>query len=161
MKYSKEELSEARSTLLKLLKPGDTVYTMLNHVSRSGMSRSITPIVIVDNEPRYMSWSVAILFGQVRDKYDGVTLNGCGMDMGFHLVYSLSRILFRDGFGDEMEKIDGRRGFEGRGKIVKRRPTSREDAAHLYKLGYRAHGRNGDDSGWDTDGGYALDHRWL
>jgi hypothetical protein len=154
VKYSKEELSEARSALLKLLKPGDTVYTRLNHVSRSGMSRSITPIVIVDNEPRYMSWSVAILFGQVRDKYDGVTLNGCGMDMGFHLVYSLSRILFPDGFG--MMSIDT---YGYRNRHVT--PKSPEHAARLVASGVKFSGRNGDDSGWDTDGGFALDHRWL
>lgn len=34
----------------------------------------------------------------------GIVIGGCGMDMGFALVYALSRSLFRDGFkciGDE------------------------------------------------------------
>ena len=26
---------------------------------------------------------------------------------------------------------------------------------------YLGHGRNGDTSGWDPDGGYALDQRWI
>jgi hypothetical protein len=30
--------------------------------------------------------------------HDGIVVRGCGMDMGFHLVYNLSSILFADSF---------------------------------------------------------------
>jgi hypothetical protein len=39
MKYSKEEKERALKRLHELIKPGDTVYTSVKHVSRSGMSR--------------------------------------------------------------------------------------------------------------------------
>lgn len=31
-------------------------------------------------------------------KHEAIGAGGCGMDMGFHLVYTLSRVLFPDGF---------------------------------------------------------------
>lgn len=152
MKYSKEEKAEALACLRKLCTPGTTVYTKLNHVSRSGMSRSITPMVMIDNEPRYMAWSVAVLFNQSRDKYDGIRVDGCGMDMGFSLVYTLSRILYSEGFGVEMKK---------QGEALPYTPLTQALAQEMYIHGYRSHGRNGNASGWDDDGGYALNQRWI
>jgi hypothetical protein len=29
---------------------------------------------------------------------NGLVVGGCGMDMGFHAVYTLSRILYNDGY---------------------------------------------------------------
>ena len=34
-------------------------------------------------------------------------------------------------------------------------------AAQAVARGAVFRGRNGDKSGWDDDGGYALNHRWL
>ena len=44
-KHSKKEVQEAFDTLRKMLKPGDTVHTILDNVSRSGMSRNIRVVV--------------------------------------------------------------------------------------------------------------------
>jgi hypothetical protein len=43
-KMNKKEIeqAEAKAALLKILKPGDTVNTILRHVSRSGMMRHIS-----------------------------------------------------------------------------------------------------------------------
>lgn len=127
-----KELQEAEAILhlREVLKPGDTVYTVLRHVSRSGMSRNIDLYYIADNRPVWISAYVGHAIGSPQsrknwERSQGLTVGGCGMDMGFHLVYSLGRVLFRDGF-----KVNGR-------------------------------GRNGDISGHDKDGGYALEHRWL
>lgn len=88
------------------IKPGDTVYCILRHVSSSGMSRVIDLFVVRNNEPRHISWSAATAVGW---KYDsnknGIRVGGCGMDMGFHLVYTLSRVLFRD--DPELERDAG------------------------------------------------------
>lgn len=169
MKYSKQEREEALAKLRELCPPGTTVYTKLNHVSRSGMSRSITPFLIVDGEPRYITWSVAVLFGQSRDKYDGLKIDGCNMDMGFHLVYNLSHYLYPDGFCPSSEavapadmeiagKVRDLSFFRGR----RAGPMSREEVADKYARGWRfLHGRNGDTSGWDLNGGYALNQRWI
>ena len=95
MKYPKEQIEEARQFLSENLKPGDTVQTILRHVSRSGMMRAISPIV----GGRDVSWYVARLLGESQNKnHEGVTMTGCGMDMGFQLIYCLSSILFKDGF---------------------------------------------------------------
>lgn len=86
----------ARDRLLELLKHGDTVYTVMRHVSSSGMSRRIDVYTIKDNRPQYLSGYVATLTGWKLHDKGGIVVGGCGMDMGFHLVYTLSSILFRD-----------------------------------------------------------------
>ena len=112
-KLSEKEkaLAEEVKKLRELLKPGDTVYTVLRHVSRSGMTRVIDLYVFKDNEPLRLSWSAAEVLGWGYDtKYEGVKVGGCGMDMGFHLVYSLSSALYRgvgyDCLGDRCPAAD-------------------------------------------------------
>jgi hypothetical protein len=85
--------------LKALLKPGDTVYTILRHCSRSGMSRVIDLQVMVNNEPRFIGWTAAVAMGdRYDDKRGGIVIGGCGMDMGFALVYNLASVVFADGF---------------------------------------------------------------
>ena len=148
MKYSQQEVAEALAKLRELLKPGDTVSTILRHKSRSGMSRSIS-LVLMDGGPQELDyWVSRVLGNSIDQRHGGIRIGGCGMDMGFALVYDLSRRLFPDGFGVRSE-----------GGI---RPRSKEHAAQLVAEGKTAfRGRNGDASGWDDDGGYALRHRWL
>jgi hypothetical protein len=84
--------------LRDLLKPGDIIYTTLKHVSRSGMMRVIDVRVMRNNEPLRISWSVAQAIGYAyNDKHDGVRMDGCGMDMGFALVYRLGSVLWPNG----------------------------------------------------------------
>lgn len=89
-----------RKELKELLKKADyQVYTVLRHVSRSGMTRVIQPIVMLDGEPYYLRASVADLLDyKLSKKHDGLIVYGCGMDMGFHIVYQLSSELFGDGY---------------------------------------------------------------
>jgi hypothetical protein len=125
-KIDETQKIESIKELQKLLKPGDTVYTVLRHVSTSGMSRAISVHIIRNNEPLNISWSVANVIGEkLHTKHEGIKIDGCGMDMGFSVVYDLSRELFPNGF--DVQGI----------------------------------GRNGDTSGHDNDGGYALKQRWL
>jgi hypothetical protein len=30
--------------------------------------------------------------------YNGIKVGGCGMDMGFHVIYNISKTLFNDGY---------------------------------------------------------------
>ena len=88
---------EAIQEFKKVVKAGDTVYTKLNHVSRSGMMRHITVMVIKKNVPHYLDHLATKILGWPRvamDKGEGIKVPGCGMDMGFHLVYSLSEVVF-------------------------------------------------------------------
>lgn len=90
--------------LREILQPGDTVYTILNHVSRSGMERRISVCIGDVREVKNLTWHVALALGEptknragyVQDV--GISQSGCGMDMGFNLVYNLGRVLFRNGF---------------------------------------------------------------
>ena len=138
----------AKSELLNILKPGDTVYCLLRHVSRSGMSREIS---FFTEGMLNLDWRIADLLDYRRGKHSGLYVEGCGMDMGFAVVYDVSRALFPDGFG---VKGEGPLGHEVR-------PDTKEHAAEAVSKGVKFWGRNGDTSGWDNDGGYALTHRWI
>lgn len=133
------EKTEAREQLLKLLKPGDTVLCVLEHVSRSGMSRRIKLYVQGDpgQEPIYLAGYAGKLLGLSRGKGDGLKIGGCGMDMGFALVYELSHALWPEGFvclGDHCPAND------------------HHNSPYPAKVaGSMVH----------KTGGYALRHRWL
>lgn len=93
-KISKAREQECKDQLRKWIKPGDTVYTVLKHVSRSGMYRAIDLFVIHDNRPvRVSGWASDLLEGY-DNRHEACRASGCGMDMGFHLVYNLSYLLF-------------------------------------------------------------------
>lgn len=134
-RYSKKDIADARENLLRWIKPGDTVYTICDHVSRSGMRRHIRVLVPYTHEAeRYIvarhtadtcpgrpcgsdcdhveyterrgtidfihpNYATAVLTGSSQamrngHRQDGIIVDGCGMDMGFSLVYSLSHTLY-------------------------------------------------------------------
>ena len=97
MKYSQERIDSAKDRLSKFVSKGDTIYAIIRSVAKSGMSRNIDFYVIKDNQPIYLSASIAITLGWPM-KGDYVHVSGCGMDMAFHTVYSLSSRLFGDGY---------------------------------------------------------------
>ena len=101
LKYTPMSKDEAKAEILNVLKPGMTVFTVLRHVSRSGMFRRISPVVLHEGDIEHLDAWVADLLGRGRGAAcggDGVPVHGCGMDMGFELVYNLSATLFPDGF---------------------------------------------------------------
>src|SRR6266850_1558603 len=99
MTAKQREAQEYLDKLRAILKPGDTVYTILRHRSRSGMQRVIGAVIKTDGELRDWSGYVA---AAVERRWDndrgGVVVGGCGMDMGFELVYNLSAVLWPEGF---------------------------------------------------------------
>lgn len=94
------EQAEARETLRGMLKPGDTVSTILRHVSASGMSRSIS-LVRPDCERGEIYdltyWAARAMGDKIDPKNGGIKIVGAGTDMGFYLVYNLGRRLWPDG----------------------------------------------------------------
>lgn len=94
-KHQQQEYIEA---LRGHLKPGDTIYTILRHVSQSGMTRHITLLTLRDGTPSYCTWQVAQALQYRLNGDDGMIVSGAGMDMGFHVVYELSHALFGDGY---------------------------------------------------------------
>lgn len=101
---------EAREHLRDVLKPGDTVYTVLRHVSRSGMSHSIDLYKVeADDQERdgarilWLSGWAAQAMGRRQSTargpaHEAIVIGGCGMDMGFALVYDLSHALYGEGY---------------------------------------------------------------
>lgn len=92
-----KSMTYARERLLEIVEPGSTIYTVLRHVSRSGMQRRIDLYAINNGEPRYLSGYAATLLDMKLSREGGIVTNGCGMDMGFDLVYSLGRCLWPNG----------------------------------------------------------------
>ena len=89
---------QAKNQLLSILSPGDEVFTILRNVSTSGMQRCISLLVIKDNKPINLDYNASVLLGRkISDKYAGLLTNGCGMDMGFDLVYNLGCALWPAG----------------------------------------------------------------
>ena len=84
-----------RKELIELLEKVDfKVWAKINHVSRSGMSRNIDFLLIINNRPYNISARVADLIGYGLAKDGSIKVGGCGMDMAFHVVYTLSCELF-------------------------------------------------------------------
>lgn len=111
-KKQESEKQEAIARLRKWIKPGSTVYTVIRNVSRSGMSREIGVVLIdKDGSMLHPNHAVSKALGWRLGKKDGVIVGGCGMDMGFHLVYSLGSVLF--GHGDECAKLGIIKGRNG------------------------------------------------
>ena len=88
---------ESRAFLKEHLAKGSTVSTNLVKVSRDGMSRSLAAFIVIDGEIRNVSRQVAETIGyRFSVAKNAVLVPGCGMDMGFHLVYVLSSTLFNE-----------------------------------------------------------------
>ena len=89
---------EAIERLKEAFNPGDTILTQLAHVSRSGMTRFIKVRFIKDDYPYDWSFLVSVALNRkFSDRYHAVKATGCGMDMGFQLIYELGRVLWPDG----------------------------------------------------------------
>lgn len=118
----------ALSRLKKFLKPGATIYHTVKKVSSNGMSRQISFYIVNKGKIRTINWELSHILDYKRNPDNGaLKVGGCGMDMGFSVVYSTGRKLFPNGF----------------------------------KLPKGKHGRNGDTSGFDKDGGYAFNYEWI
>lgn len=140
-KLQVREAQEARERLLKMVKPGDTVYTILRSVSRSGMQREISVVLRTDDGIHEIDYLVCRLLGDHLGKA-GIKVTGGGMDMGFHLVHGISYRLFQGRFeciGDSTE-------------YGKRCPSNdhSNERERDFTIG-RQH----------SDGGYALRQTWL
>lgn len=100
--------AEAVVRLRSIFPPMSTATTIVRHVTASGMGRSISVLAPTGDDPavRYpimdVSADVARVLGwKVDSDRGGVYVQGCGMDMTFHLVYSLSRALYQEYLSDE------------------------------------------------------------
>lgn len=95
MKIKESERLDAIARLKEWVKPGDKLYTVLKHVSRSGMLRVIDVKKPDGDSIMHLGFNVAEAVGYSWDrKKEGMRVGGCGMDMGFSVVNSLSYALY-------------------------------------------------------------------
>jgi len=109
LKQKLQEKQEAIDKLRGWLRPGQTLYYSIEHVSRSGMQRIVRiksiepskepgqPVVILD-----LSWNLAKACGySYRDGSgaSGIVVGGCGFHAGFDCIYNLAAALYPAGFG--------------------------------------------------------------
>ena len=93
MKYTKTAIEESRQSLLEDFKNSTgQVYGDVKIVSASGMSRKIELYLIINGDLKRISWDVARVLELLYDDR-GLRVNGCGMDMIFHTLYNLVRVL--------------------------------------------------------------------
>jgi hypothetical protein len=138
-KFTKEEIEEAKKNLREIVKPGSRVYCILRRVSSSGMSRTIDLVVVeaehttiyptdpatgradytakgkrklTGHRVRSIGWLAAKAMERTYDRdINGIKIGGCGMDMGFSLVYDLGYTLYpkgvRKGYSGTPQKDGG------------------------------------------------------
>ena len=175
-KAQQTEREKAIEQLREWIKPGDTVYTILDHVSRSGMQRAIRVVIpIVAGEAiesaapggrptdyvrkdsigvdfRHPNYAVGKALGLrhwKRNGYeqDALMVGGCGMDMGFHLVYNLSYALYGKGYA-----------CLGKGKCPSNYHTNHRDTLQCQgTVVYNPDGPNsGEPCHWERGKGWVL-----
>ena len=105
MNKREAEKAKYREYLLETVQPGDVVWCVIRNVASSGMSRTISMFVFRP-EPEMSQYGTGgigayqlhyntskLLGWRYSRAHEGVLVQGCGMDMGFHLVDCLSRAL--------------------------------------------------------------------
>ena len=87
------------ATLKALLSIGSTIYPVVMHVSRSGLSRNFKVLILDEQrkELRNISAQVSSVLGLKWNGDGTLSIGGAGMDMGYHLVMRLAEEL---GFTD-------------------------------------------------------------
>lgn len=178
------ERESALDHLRALCPPGTTVYCVLERVSRSGMQREIKLYTFDADGEHYLSGYVSHALDYApRGKHDGNVVNGCGMDMGFHLVSNLSAALYPNGFGCIGEKCPSNDHSNGDRDYSPAASLGSRDACAVCGTDIEYTGDGWWDRGgnffcsqtestkhvpythkvahWHRSGDYALRHRWL
>jgi hypothetical protein len=172
-------------SLREVFPPGATAYTVLRHVSASGMTRRISVVGMTPDGPWDVSPRVAALLDRRWDRDSGgIKVEGTGMDMGFEVVYSMSRRLYPEGFecigdGRELCATCGGSGKRATARTANGRELERHERSGTPCDACGGDGWTGryvglrcpsnDHSNGDRDysphhhgsGGYAVSHRWL
>lgn len=132
--------AEALRELRRLVKPGSTLHTISRHVSGSGMSHSISVVKVSRGQTISLDGLCArVGLGSFDRLHGGIKRGGCGMDMGFDLVYSLSYLLY------------GRYGKRTYACLGDRCPSNEHVNDRTAPRG----------KGVRHDDGYAISQRWL
>jgi hypothetical protein len=97
----REDQAAAREELRELFAGNDkpVIYTILRHVSASGLSRDISLFYDSPEGIRPITHTAARALGYKiisSGGFNAIRQQGGGMDMGFNLVYNLSALIYKD-----------------------------------------------------------------
>ena len=93
----RNKLEQDKAELKDMLGDNPNVYTILRSVSASGMTRHISLKIVHKGELIDITYLTSRVLGdKLSDKlgFNTIRVNGTGMDMGFHLTYNLSSVLY-------------------------------------------------------------------
>lgn len=145
--FDRLDVVEVTHELRDIFRPGSTAATVLRHCSASGMTRAITVHDLRD-AGRYLSPRVAVAADMDwSDRYEAISVSGCGMDMGFSVVYDLAATLYghaSDGRSPRMQPAVPMTPLEKR-RLADWRRRERARSPHYA----------------NTSGGYAISQRWI
>jgi hypothetical protein len=100
MKTTTEEKQIANDYIRKMLdtKRGEReIYGMVTSVAKSGMSRRIKFFVSCNDTITDITYDVSKLL-ELNYNQNGVLRSGCGTDLVFDTIYSISKALYGDGY---------------------------------------------------------------
>lgn len=113
-KYTAEEIREACSDLHEAIveahvgaRPGYAlgrpvqVHAIVRSVAKSGMSRRMDFYILRNEHACRITRQLAVLLDMSSDPDKGMRIDGGGMDMGFHVVYS-ARAAYARHTGDQL-----------------------------------------------------------
>lgn len=104
--FERKKKARSLEMLNRYLQKDDTVYSVIRHVASSGISRQIDFYAIgEDRKPVYLSGYIEDVLPYRRNKRGALVVSGCGMDMCFHVVYSLASAMYGDGYALKSEQI--------------------------------------------------------
>ena len=97
MNKKQEAIAEQLEGLRQVIPQGSTVYGIVDHVAKSGMSAVIRLVIMVDGQPLWPNYGAALVTGArlvSRNGRDGLMVRGCGFNRLQHVVDGLSRALY-------------------------------------------------------------------
>ena len=105
----------AKKELSLLLKKGDRIYYNVNYVLEDGTARYIDFYKFeADKTHHTIKYYLTYQFAQLLQERvnineteppRGLYIDGCGMDMGFHVISNISLILFNDAYALKYEQL--------------------------------------------------------
>lgn len=95
MNKKEQEKAKYKGYLEDYMSRTDRIGTYVTRVSPSGMSRNILCLIKTDNGVYNLSYDIAKALGwRYSESTRSVIVEGCGMDMGFHVVSCVSSLLY-------------------------------------------------------------------
>ena len=88
------EKAQLRKEIKKIIGKCRDIYCVLRHVSQSGMMRHIDFYIFKNNRPIWLTSRIGQLLDYRQAPSGSLKVGGCGMDMGFAVVYDLSSELY-------------------------------------------------------------------